>query len=237
MKHRLFAVTAAVSVALCFSFGLSACKTETPPDPTPEHEHTFGDWMMDETTHWRECTECHEKLVESAHSFDNITGAGYPAYTGTASENLPLLKATAPEGKSGAIYVKEVWACLTPKEGADLQVAYSTGPKGTFANHVDLSADEGGWTKAAFAGDGLLLSTYSYFRLQAIGGDFTVREIVLLGSDAEGKEAYFLLKLENTGDSNKGQEGERRKGLIDEQQFPNEKRECTVCGYSQPKTV
>ena len=236
MKHRNFAVAAALAATFCFSLGFAGCKPETPPEPTPEHTHTFSDWMTDEKNHWRECTECHEKLVEQAHSFDNVTGFEYPAYTGDDPKYMPMLHVTAPEGKTGEIYIKEVWVCLTPKEGATLRVAYSTYDGGTFASHVDIPADQGGWTQAVFPRGGLPLKTYSYFRLQAVDESFTIREIVLIARDEAGEGEPFLMKLENVGEGNNGQEGERRKGLIDEQQFPNEKRECTVCHYPEPKT-
>lgn len=235
MKHRFFAVAAVIAATFCVSLGLAGCKPETPAE-TP-HEHTFSDWLSNEQRHWRECTICHQELTGSAHSFDNVTGYEYPAYQRTATQNLPILHATAPEGKEeelGEIYIREAWVCLTPKEGATLRVAYSTGVGGTFASYADVSADKGGWVKVTFP-QALRLKTYSYFRLQALEDNITVREIVIFGSDKEGKAEPFLMELANVGDSNKGQEGERRKGLIDMQQLPNEKRECTVCGYPEPK--
>ena len=234
MKRRFFAVAGTLAVTLFVSFGFAGCKPSEPdPEPEPPHSHVFSDWLTDEEKHWQECTVCHQILIENTHTFDNVTGFEYPAYL---DATMPMLRVTTPADKTGEVYIKEVWACLTKKEGASLRVAYSPNPEGTFAGYVDISAEEGGWTKMSFPNAGLRAKLYSYFRLQAVGDSLTVREIIFFGSDEEGKETYFLMNVENTGPDFSGQEGNRQKGLIDEQQFPNEKRECTVCHYPEPKT-
>ena len=39
------------------------------PAPTPDHEHTLGDWEHDETHHWKTCTDCNKKVGEAPHNF------------------------------------------------------------------------------------------------------------------------------------------------------------------------
>ena len=39
------------------------------PAPTPDHEHTLGNWEHDETHHWKTCTDCHKKVDEAPHNF------------------------------------------------------------------------------------------------------------------------------------------------------------------------
>ena len=39
------------------------------PAPTPDHEHTLGDWEYNETKHWKTCSSCNEKVDEAEHNF------------------------------------------------------------------------------------------------------------------------------------------------------------------------
>ena len=39
------------------------------PAPTPDHEHTLGDWEYNETKHWKTCSSCNEKVDEAPHDF------------------------------------------------------------------------------------------------------------------------------------------------------------------------
>lgn len=39
------------------------------PAPTPDHEHTLGDWKYNETSHWKTCSVCNEKVGEAPHDF------------------------------------------------------------------------------------------------------------------------------------------------------------------------
>mgnify|MGYP004632344111 CR=1 FL=1 len=39
------------------------------PAPTPDHEHTLGNWEHDETHHWKTCTDCNKKVGEAPHNF------------------------------------------------------------------------------------------------------------------------------------------------------------------------
>ena len=39
------------------------------PAPTPDHEHTLGNWKHDETHHWKTCTDCNKKVGEAPHNF------------------------------------------------------------------------------------------------------------------------------------------------------------------------
>ena len=39
------------------------------PAPTPDHEHTLGDWEYNETKHWKTCSSCNEKVDEAPHNF------------------------------------------------------------------------------------------------------------------------------------------------------------------------
>ena len=39
------------------------------PAPTPDHEHTLGNWEHDETHHWKTCSGCNEKVDEAPHDF------------------------------------------------------------------------------------------------------------------------------------------------------------------------
>ena len=39
------------------------------PAPTPDHEHTLGNWEHDETHHWKICTDCNKKVGEAPHNF------------------------------------------------------------------------------------------------------------------------------------------------------------------------
>ena len=39
------------------------------PAPTPDHEHTLGDWEYNETKHWKTCSSCNEKVDEAEHDF------------------------------------------------------------------------------------------------------------------------------------------------------------------------
>ncbi len=41
------------------------------PAPTPDHEHTLGNWEHDETNHWKTCSVCNEKVDEAPHDFDS----------------------------------------------------------------------------------------------------------------------------------------------------------------------
>ena len=49
------------------------------PAPTPDHEHTLGNWEHDDTHHWKTCTDCHKKVGEAEHDFDSngICECGY----------------------------------------------------------------------------------------------------------------------------------------------------------------
>ena len=39
------------------------------PAPTPDHEHTLGDWEYNETSHWKTCSVCNKKVGEAPHNF------------------------------------------------------------------------------------------------------------------------------------------------------------------------
>ena len=39
------------------------------PAPTPDHEHTLGNWEYNETKHWKTCSSCNEKVDEAEHDF------------------------------------------------------------------------------------------------------------------------------------------------------------------------
>lgn len=230
MKHKFSIITATLSAALCLVPGLAGCK---PNDPTPEAcEHEYGDdWIQGPETHWRECLICHEKFVEATHTFRNVVGQSYTVYN-SKNAPIPLLKVSA-EGDPREILIKEVWVC-TESETASLRISYSTSSEGTFAGSVEIPVGSYGWVKAGeFPGGGLVLSTYSFFRLQASVDDMNVQEIVFLASRAGEEETLFLLTPALFGAT--GQEGNRQKALIDAQQFPKEKRECYVCHYPEPK--
>ena len=49
------------------------------PAPTPDHEHTLGNWEHDETHHWKTCSGCNEKVDEAEHNFnsDGVCECGY----------------------------------------------------------------------------------------------------------------------------------------------------------------
>lgn len=226
MKHKFSIITAALAAALCLVPGLAGCKpseTETP------HEHVFGDWIQGPETHWRECEVCHEKFVEATHTFRNVVGQSYSMFSGENSVR-PVLFLSAENSKK-EYYIKEVWVCMESESGT-LRIACSSSEGGTFARNVDLSVEKG-WQKATFSEDGERLALSSYIRLEAIGSPLTINEIVFLAGDAEGKEELVLLNAEVVSAS--GQEWSRQKALIDAQQFPNEKRECYVCHYPEPK--
>lgn len=231
MRHRFTVAVALLSAAVCLAAaGLTGCK---PGDPAPvPHEHEYGDWVQGPETHWWECSICHEKFAEATHTYRNVVGQSYTLYN-SESAATPILKVSA-EGDPSEILIKEVWVC-SGSEKASLSISYSTRSDGTFAGSVEIPVGSYGWVKAAgeFPGGGLLLSTYSYFRLQASDDDMIVQEIVFLAS-REGEEENLFLLTPALFDAT-GQEGNRRKALIDAQQFPNEKRECYVCHYPEPK--
>lgn len=227
MKHKIIAL-AAVAAAICMAAGFAACK---PQGTEPEHEHSYGDWISGPETHWRECETCHEKFAEAKHSYRNVVGQNYTVYLNGSMPN-PILRLSA-EGSSNEVLVKEVWVCVQ-SETASLRVSYSASEGGTFASNAEIPAGSSGWTKAGFPAAGMLLSAASYFRLDAVGSDITVQEIVFLGCRTDAEEELFLLTPEIVGAT--GQEYNRQKGLIDAQQFPNEKRECYLCHYPEPKT-
>lgn len=228
MKHKFSILTAALAATLCLIPGLAACKPE--PEPETPHDHVFSDWIQGPETHWRECEICHEKLVESKHTFRNMVGQSYTMYAGEDSVR-PVLFLSA-ENSAKEYYIKEVWACMESESGT-LRIACSSSENGTYARYADLTVEKG-WQKATFSGNGERLAVSSYIRLEAIGNPLTIEEIVFLASDKEGTEEPVLLNVKVVSVS--GQEGNRQKALIDAQQFPNEKRECYVCHYPEPKT-
>ena len=237
MKHRSLALIAALGVTFGVCLGMAGCK---PDDTEPEpHEHVYGDWIQGPETHWRECEICHSKFGEITHTYRNVAGLTYTIRETAKEETLPVLHVSAPDDMDARnVYIKKVGVCAESGT-AGLRVSYSTTRGGTFASSVEFPADSfpagsGVWKEVEFSGAGLRLATYSYFRLQAVGGDITVHEIVFLASDEDGNTQLFLLTPEVDGAT--GQAASSQKRLIDMQQFPNEKQECYLCHYARPKT-
>ena len=55
--------------------------SDTKQVDTETIEHSYGDYQYDENGHWRECSECHGKIDEGAHTYGDPTYSGNRTHT------------------------------------------------------------------------------------------------------------------------------------------------------------
>lgn len=213
MKGRSFIAGLSLAAALLFAgCGGDPAPTESGDPPVPPCDHPYTEWIAGEETHYQICPVCGQKHDEDPHRFENIYGLSY-----TLKKDATAMVRVAPAEEPFA--VREVWVYVGASE-ATLRLGHGTNSQSSFYNADELVlTGKGGWFEIELSSP-VSYPLYPYFRLQAVGGDITVREIVFFGS-AEGEEnAIIPMAAVNTAHS----------ALVDCPQNPGEEIACTVCG-------
>ena len=96
------------------------------------HEHSFGDWMSDETHHWKECT-CGEREGYAAHSYEKgectVCGAKDPTYTELPDvlvDSDTLVEAVIPEDKTESYKDIELLVDILTSSDKDFSAVLAT---------------------------------------------------------------------------------------------------------------
>lgn len=109
------------------------------PAPTPDHEHTLGDWEYNETKHWKTCSSCNEKVDEAPHNFgedgkaEKCVECGYanPDYVAPAPDDTGTVDSGSDAGGAVAAVLVGSAAVWGGYEIATRVILHNILPEGT----------------------------------------------------------------------------------------------------------
>ena len=109
------------------------------PAPTPDHEHTLGNWEHDDTHHWKTCTDCNKKVGEAPHNFgedgkaEKCVDCGFanPDYVEPAPDDTGTVDSGSDAGGAVAAVLVGGAAVLGGYEIATRVILHNILPEGT----------------------------------------------------------------------------------------------------------
>ena len=75
MKRKVWQFMISLATIVCCVFGFAACGEPSESEENKKvesvHTHISSGWKVDENSHWKVCTDCGERFLETAHSMQN----------------------------------------------------------------------------------------------------------------------------------------------------------------------